>query len=153
MVQIFSLAALASAALSAAALELDFVRYSRENCVDNYHIRKDVNLHDPHCKTFSDNEPPFSSFKISLDDDKDDLYKKQCYVTVYAGKDCTGASMKYTRESLILPFFHLLLTHFTVLARSPCSLLLHRPSTITFPLLLHPRLPSLTRLANLTDVP
>jgi hypothetical protein len=107
MVQITTLTLLATGVLTASAVDIDFRRFSSNNCDETYHIRKDTNLHDPHCKTFSDHEPPFTSFIVDGDDDMDDLEDKMCSVTVYDSKDCNGREVKFTGMSSS-PFHSLL---------------------------------------------
>lgn len=118
MVNTISLALLASAVLSASAVQIDFRRFSTNKCEDAYHIRKDTNLHDPHCKTFSDNEPPFSSFILTGDDDMDDADKKHCYATVFDEKDCKGTATTFNRESF---------SHFSRLTLTASRVELHGP--------------------------
>ncbi|KAK5174783.1 uncharacterized protein LTR77_001866 [Saxophila tyrrhenica] len=90
MVNTTQLALLATAVLSATAMEIDFHRFSTDKCEEAYHIRKDTELHDPHCKTFSENEVPFSSFMIKPSDELDEDRDNICTLTAYSMADCKG---------------------------------------------------------------
>lgn len=98
MVNFTHLALLATAVISASAVDIKFRRFSKGHCQETYHIRKDTNLHDPHCKSFTDDEPPFNSFIVEADDHMDDLDEKLCYATVYAEAECQGQSAVYHGE-------------------------------------------------------
>jgi hypothetical protein len=116
-----------------AAVDIDFVRFSQDHCPETYHIRKDTNLHDPHCKTFSDNEPPFNSFIVHGDDDMDDLDKKDCYATTYVDKDCEGEAHQFLSEFNLLPplIFTAISLH---LLQLPVVILTAHHSTMSHPL-------------------
>lgn len=95
MVRILAIMALASTAL---ALDVKFRRYADKWCSDDKHIRKDTHLHNPWCKTFSLNEVSFESFKITVEDDKSDLFNYVCDATAFEEPDCQGKSWSSTSK-------------------------------------------------------
>ena len=89
----FTVLALTAAGVSrVVALDILFRRFATVECDENSNIHHDTHLDDTHCKTFSDHEPAYNSFKIELEDDGEDLQLKRCEATVYSEQDCTGQS-------------------------------------------------------------
>lgn len=93
MVNMIKLAVLAIAAATASAVDIKFARFAEVDCIFNdHHINKDTHLHNPHCKTFDEDEPKFESFLFTVEDDQEDLYNKLCKVTVFSESNCQGPS-------------------------------------------------------------
>ena len=106
MVSLKNLAVLAIAAATATAHSLDirFRRFAPPGSDEDNHISKDTHLHDPHCKTFDHHEPAFYSFSVIPESNEDDIYMKDCYVTVFDREECQGNASNFTSMlTLLMP--------------------------------------------------
>ena len=95
MLQLPIIALLTIAAATVSAVDLTFRRYAQVGCEDINHIRKDTDLHDPHCKTFTSDEPAFYSFQLHPREGLGEMDEKLCKAIVYSQEDCEGAGYTY----------------------------------------------------------
>ena len=110
MVHLSNFLALAlTAASMTSALQIKFRRFTEHGCDKKYHLHSDTHLDDGHCKTFTDHEVPFTSFKFTSEKGKHDLEKKDCTATVYAQRDCKGDGVTFgcTLQITLLAVFGL----------------------------------------------
>lgn len=98
-----SLGLLTLAVTNTMAVQVKFMRFSQPACDTNFHIAKDTYLHNPHCMTFDEHEPPFESFMADPEDDISDVTNKQCEILVYEQKNCKGNAYTMSGRSLHLP--------------------------------------------------
>lgn len=87
---IMKLALLALSVSSTLAVEFKFRRYSQPDCDPKFHIAADTNLHNPHCKTFDLDEPPFESFYAMAEEHQEDIKNKFCQIIAFDQPGCKG---------------------------------------------------------------
>ncbi|KAK4546543.1 hypothetical protein LTR36_001760 [Oleoguttula mirabilis] len=85
-----SLGLLTMAVTNTVAVQVKFKRFSQPDCDSTFHIAKDTNLHNPHCKTFDHHEPPFESYWAYPEDDKKDMDNKLCQIEIFEAANCKG---------------------------------------------------------------
>jgi len=83
--------ALASTAMASHHFRVRFERFSEPGCQAGHKIHKDTHLRGGHCKTFDKHEPPFESFRTSVE--KGAKAHQECKAIVYEDKDCHGESL------------------------------------------------------------
>lgn len=91
--------ALASSAMASHHFRVRFERFSEPGCQAGHKIHKDTHLRGGHCKTFDKHEPPFESFRTSVE--KGAKAHQECQAIVYEDKDCHGESLSV--EGMLIP--------------------------------------------------